>query len=293
MAEDDDINDINNLVGIDDLVNKDFIDESFNISNIDKLLNDDTLNMVDEEPIKEENIDLESQLENGGDDPLEEDNLSDADDAPNVSESSFNTGHARFEQSIQMPSPSPPSSQYAMSSFANNRNQVRSNDDIILMKEEIDELLTYILEECPDLRGKYEHMINDDSSKIPDNLKFLQAKYNRVRAKSLGRDVIIAGAQCLEWYFDGEREIGPFKPDLTGWSNTIRPKVRRIQNETGTIISGIMDDLNVGPWFKIGIELIPSAVIYSRLRKDQYGKKGYTPSQMSDAYDELCSFNKN
>ena len=89
------------------------------------------------------------------------------------------------------------------------------------------------------------------------------------------------------YILDGKRKIGPYQPDLGGWHNEVRTKLRRMRYETATIVSDIVREYNVGPFSRLLLELVPSAVIYSNMRRSQHGQNNYTVDQMSDAINEL------
>jgi hypothetical protein len=137
--------------------------------------------------------------------------------------------------------------------------------------------------------------VNQDSPiKLVKNVhKSLRVKYDRKRCNTLGSEIILAGAQGLGYVFDGKRKFGPFSPNLDGWSNTVRPKLRKMRYETSSIVAGIMQEYNIGPGPRILLELVPSAFLYSNMRKEQHEKTGYSPTQMSAAFDELREFDQN
>ncbi len=159
-----------------------------------------------------------------------------------------------------------------------------------ILLEDIDELRSELedsgvdIKRIPDVNGDSEL---DEIKKIH---KILRRKYDRKRCNSFGTEMILATAQGLEYAFDGKRKWGPYSPDLTGWHNTIRPKLRRMRYETSSIVSGIMQDYNIGPTARILLELVPSAFLYSRMRKEQHGKSNYSPDQMSEAFDDLRQY---
>jgi hypothetical protein len=53
-----------------------------------------------------------------------------------------------------------------------------------------------------------------------------------------------------------------------------------------------MEKYNIGPVGRLGLELVPSAFLHSKMRKDRRGKANYTPNQMSEAYDQLSQFDE-
>src|SRR6202522_1834379 len=180
-------------------------------------------------------------------------------------------------------------------------NTYSGNNDTNLELENEEDMKTILLEDIDTLKEELEQD-QVDITRIP-NLdrksdidevrkihKMLRMKYDRKRCNSFGTEIILASAQGLEYLFDGKKKWGPYNPDLTGWSNTIRPKLRRMKYETSTIVANIMQAYNIGPMARVGLELIPSAILYSRMRREQHGKSNYSPDQMSNAFEDLRAF---
>lgn len=176
-----------------------------------------------------------------------------------------------------------------------------TSKDVNLEEENQEEIKAVLLEDIDELKVELEsdgvdisriqevdkdsHM--EDVRKIH---KMLRMKYDRKRCNSFGTELILAGAQGLEYVFDGKHSFGPYRPDLTGWSSTIRPKLRRMKYETSTVVANIMAEYNIGPMARIGLELFPSAILYSRMRRDQHGKNNYSPDELSHAFEDLREF---
>lgn len=272
-------NDPVNLIGIESLFNNEGFDDNITSSDLEKLIqgsNGNANNAEDDEDI------IELYEEDNEDKILEApSNESDESDDDNIEDQHTNIKSENIDNSMNFmgmnnnPQPSAP----------------LSDEERMAIYEEIDELLNYIEETHNNIKGNYKHItIHSDPNEMKDALLFLRAKYQRIRSQTLSKELMLLGASFAEYLFDGKKKYGPFSPDLTGWTNTIRPKIRRIQNETSSIVSDIMSDYKLGPWFRVGMELIPSAIMYSKIRKEQYGKTGYSPHQMSEAFDELTGF---
>ena len=183
----------------------------------------------------------------------------------------------------------------ALKTYSGDKEQVSADH------ETEEDIKTILLEDVDELRYELEQdqidvsripQVNKDSSleDVKKIRKILRMKYDRKRCDSFGTEIIMASAQGLEYLFDGKKKWGPYRPDLLGWSNTIRPKLRRMKYETSTIIASVMQEYNIGPMARIGLELIPSAILYSRMRREQHGKANYSPDQMSEALEDLRQF---
>jgi hypothetical protein len=92
-------------------------------------------------------------------------------------------------------------------------------------------------------------------------------KNNSNNYSNFADELFLLGAQAAEYMFDGEKEWFGHKPDLTGWSNTVRGKLRRMRYTKTQIVRKIVDDYQIPPWLQIGFEVIPSAFTHSRHRK--------------------------
>jgi hypothetical protein len=161
-----------------------------------------------------------------------------------------------------------------------------------LMLEDIDELMAELQDDEVDLSRIPK--VNQDSpiEDVAQVQKILRMKYDRRRYTTFGTEFILAAVHGLEYLFDGKRKWGPYQPDLTNWHNTVRTKLRRMRYETSMIVSNVMTEWNVGAFTRIMIELVPSAFLHSRMRSEQHGKAGYSPDQMSEAYDALRAYDK-
>jgi len=174
-------------------------------------------------------------------------------------------------------------------------------DQFNIEQEQREDTKTILLEDIDELRFELESdgveldripNVNSDSTLEDVQLvhKMLRMKYDRRRYNGFGNELVLAGVHGLEHVFNGQRKWGPYTPDLSGWHNTVRAKLRRMRYETATVVSDVMNDYNIGPITRIMLELIPSAIIYSKDRREQRGQDNYTFDQMSDAYNELAEF---
>ncbi len=146
-------------------------------------------------------------------------------------------------------------------------NQEDEEDEFARIVEQIDLLKTNLETEGVDLRRIPE--VNTDTSKkeAKNILKILQIKNDRLRYCDFFEEGILAVAYGLESVFNGKREIFGSKIDLTGYSDTVKVKLRRMRYDTSTFVSNIMKGYNISSGWRIGLELIPSLFLYSRDRR--------------------------
>lgn len=163
----------------------------------------------------------------------------------------------------------------------------REKEEKIRMLDEIDAIRSEMRYEKIDTSGVPDVNINNSYSEIENTLRILRYKYDRKRYCSLAEDVIMAGAHGAEYLFDGRKKYGPYSPDLTDWHNTVRVKLRRMRYETSTIVSNIMTEYNIGPTWRIMLELIPSAFLHSRMRSRGRNDHIPTEEEMQQAMGEI------
>jgi hypothetical protein len=141
------------------------------------------------------------------------------------------------------------------------------NDDKTYMLQQITMLRATLEDDCVDISNVNEVSHSDTSEKINLTYKTLLLKNDSNRYCSLAEELILAGAHAMEYLFDGEKDWFGRKPDLTGWSDTVRVKMRRFRYETSTLVKDMVRDYNISSGVRIGMELIPSMFLYTRTRK--------------------------
>ena len=114
-------------------------------------------------------------------------------------------------------------------------------------------------------------------------------KTNRNRYASLGEEFILALASGLELLCNGEREILGIKPDLQGYSDVVKVKLRRLRNETSQVVGNVVEKYEISPVTTLLIELIPSLFLHSKRRKNQSYDNLY--NDLSDDINEISKFN--
>jgi hypothetical protein len=119
----------------------------------------------------------------------------------------------------------------------------------------------------------------------------LRHKNDHARYCSFAEEFLIFGAYALEELFDGKRKwFGRYQPDLTGWHNHVNVKIKRMQHDTSKIVSEVMQDYNIGSGARLLLELVPSMILYSKMRKQQHGEPGlFSDMSMADASRNLRS----
>jgi hypothetical protein len=156
-----------------------------------------------------------------------------------------------------------------------NIDEEEEEDDKNVLLEQIDMLRDSLEDDGVSLINVPQVTKSNSMSEIQNVYKVLRIKNDRNRYCSFAEELILSGAYGLEYLFDGKNEWLGRKPDLVGWSNTVRIKLRRCRFQTSTLIKDIMQDYNMGSGWQLLLELIPSMFLYSRQKKiaandDQY-----------------------
>lgn len=125
--------------------------------------------------------------------------------------------------------------------------------------------------------------------KIEYVAKLLMLKSNRNRYSGLGEEFILAIAGGLEILCDGKREFLGIKPNLVGYSDVVKVKLRRVKNDTSQIVSNVVEKYEMSPIMTLLIELIPGLFLHSRRRSNQAYDNLYT--DLNDDISEIRKYN--
>ncbi len=145
----------------------------------------------------------------------------------------------------------------------------REEDERAMMIAEIDELCVQLANEI-DL--KHIPTIDDDTSmeQISRILRLLRRKNETLRLCGFAEESVLFLVHTLEDFFDGEKVwLGRYKPDLRGWNNHVGMKLRRMRYDVREVMSQVMGSVGINSWFRIALELIPNAFLYSKMKKQQ------------------------
>lgn len=142
--------------------------------------------------------------------------------------------------------------------------------------------------------GQYYASYDAPLKKIEEVHRRLTFKYNKLKYNSIAEEALVAGASLLEMVFNGKHEYFGCKPDITGYSDVVKSKLKRIRVETSTAVSRFVAKNNVGVVPRLMMELLPSLITQSQRRKLQAGdslnvnyKKNSIRSHLSDLNNML------
>lgn len=309
-------NDISNIIGMSGLFNNAEIDNSIKPKFIEKELIQNTLeldtfeneDLLNYNPINEYNSVFESLLENTNNVEEEEESNNNQDiETETVSNKSddyeidnlinYSNKQQYDNNSFAYKLTEEQQNQKIVDKVLNNNN---NNFDYNIEDENREDLKLTLLEKIDNLTEELEDE-GISLSKIPkvdynSNLeqieyvaKLLMLKANRNRYASLGEEFILALASGLEIVCNGEREFLGIRPDLQGYSDVIKVKLRRLRNETSQVVGNVVEKYEISPITTLLIELIPSLFLHSKRRKNQSYDNLY--NDLSDDINEISKFN--
>ena len=315
-----------NISGISLLLNVEKISNSIDIDDMEKKVKNmyidaDISESDDEDDGENEETDLleeyeqameeiESVIADGNDEEEEEDD-EEEDDAASVQSVARSIRSTRSSKYIEDPRDSyytkKTRDEYLQSSINRVMESVpKMNID---MEQEIEEeRKNTILEQIEALRddlselgvsvsgGQYYASYDAPLKKIEEVHRRLTFKYNKLKYNSIAEEALVAGASLLEMVFNGKHEYFGCKPDITGYSDVVKSKLKRIRVETSTAVSRFVAKNNVGVVPRLMMELLPSLITQSQRRKLQAGdslnvnvnyKKNSIRSHLSDLNNML------
>jgi hypothetical protein len=133
--------------------------------------------------------------------------------------------------------------------------QEDEEDEMARIFEQIDLLRSNLETEGIDLSRIPEVNTNTSKKDAKAILKILQIKNDRLRYCDLFEEGILVFANGLEKAFDGKKEWFGHKPDLVGWSDTVKIKLRRLRVDTSSFVSNVMKGHNINSGWRIIMEL--------------------------------------
>lgn len=119
----------------------------------------------------------------------------------------------------------------------------------------------------------------DTFEDVESTYKQLRYRNDHVRYCSVANEFAQTFAYGLEWAFDGEKSYFGIQPNMTGWDATLNIKMRHLSYETSSMVSETMNNYNLGNFWRLMLELVPSAILHSKMQKNKTGKTDNRPSE--------------
>lgn len=140
-------------------------------------------------------------------------------------------------------------------------------EELIRLKEKIENLKNTLSDESI----PYENIPNVNNPRTVEEARrvanTMQYRIDRIRCTEMFEEIVLTGCGFLEEVFNGETEILGGKPDLRGYSDTLKVKLRRMRGDTTDAVSSIMNGNKFPLWLKFLLEFGPSIFLYTRGRK--------------------------
>jgi hypothetical protein len=159
----------------------------------------------------------------------------------------------------------------------------------LTLLEKIDNLTEELEDDGVNLNKIPKVDYTSELDKIEYVAKLLMLKSNRNRYSNLGEEFILAIAGGLEILCDGKRDFLGVKPNLIGYSDVVKVKLRRVKNDTSQIVSNVVEKYEMSPIMTLLIELVPSLFLHSRRRSNQVYDNLY--NDLNDDISEIRRFN--
>jgi chromosome segregation and condensation protein ScpB len=160
-------------------------------------------------------------------------------------------------------------------------------DEMAKIMEQIDLLRTNLEAEGIDLSRIQVIGASHTKKEAKRVLRMLQIKNDRLRYCDMFEEGILAGCYGLESLFDGKKVWFGSQVDLTGWTDTVKVKLRRMRYDTSTFVGEIVKGYNIGSGWRILFELLPSIFLYSRDRRLRANDNLISDSKYRDAIRDL------
>ncbi len=288
MDESSSIDHGSNISGISLLLNMERISDKIDVDDMEKKVKNMYIETIAEdgsgEEDEEENHDVMKEYEEAmeeietviGGNESEEDNEEDndeEDDEPQPNNTQYHGSDSLYMQKTR--------EEQLQSNISRVLEDIPKMD--IDMDQEIeDERKNYLLEQIESLKDDLDELgvsidripyVAYDSSlrQIDEVHKRLMFKYNKLKYNSIAEEALVAGASILEMVFNGKHEYFGSKPDVTGYSDVVKSKLKRIRFETSTAVNRFVSNNNIGGASMIVMELLPSLITQSQRRRLQVG----------------------
>ena len=292
------------IIGLNALVNKDAINPSLNLKQLESSLADNNTDSMSEinKDISDIAQDIGINLDNIKiQEPPTEYNI------PSVPD--FDV-HLQQQEPLPPPPPSAPSppiiadvdkhqtlnnfignlnNDNSMGSYLSDYYQEEINNRKSMLLEQIELIKLLLQEEDPNTNLPLVDE-NDNLQKLEHVYRILKIKKDRLSFNSLGEEILMFLVHILEGIFDGERIFfNRFKPDLKGWSNVVSLKLRRLRYETSNIVSDIVSTYNISYGTRLCLELLPSMFLYSASKS--LHKQRFSTNTINENMVKLDSIN--
>jgi hypothetical protein len=276
-----------NIAGLGLLLNAEKISNTVDLDDMEKKIKNMYNNeLEEEEDEEEEEVNIEQEFEeameeartviDGGDDEEEEEDDEFNDSVSVANKPVFYTPSPYNQDGLYVQK----TKEEQLQSDINNVMKSVPNIDMNIDQEVEEERKNSLLEQIESLKDDLDELgVNTDRippvsytsslKQITEVHNRLMFKYNKLKYNSIAEETLVAGASILEMMFNGKHEYFGTKPDITGYSDVVKSKLKRIRFETSTTVSRFVTNNNIGLIPRILMELVPSLITQSQRRRLQ------------------------
>ncbi len=146
-------------------------------------------------------------------------------------------------------------------------------DDKVIMIEQIESLKDELRLDKNDKRFAIDE--DDDYNKVRATWERLKYKSQLQTYDTMFTEAIIFGTGMIEKLFDGKKVYFGYRPNMEGWSDTVKLKLKRMQPEKTKVVSGIVKNYQINEGASIVIQLILSGILYSQFKGKEAEEENY------------------
>ena len=127
----------------------------------------------------------------------------------------------------------------------------------MLLQNDEQIVCSYLLEQIESLKDELRLDKNDSNFIVDDNdsynkvrsiLERLQYKSQLQTYDTIFTEAIVFGTGMIETIFDGKKEYFGYRPNMEGWTDSVKIQLTRMQPEKTKVVSGIIQN------YKINVE---------------------------------------
>lgn len=159
----------------------------------------------------------------------------------------------------------------------------REIDGKIRKLEQIESLRQSLIEDNVNIKRIPNVSLENPINEIDEVLKYLMVINDNKQCSSLAEEIILVGARGAGYVFNGKRRVFNQRPDLTDWYKTVAVKLRHHRHDTSMLVSRVMKKYNIGPGWRIAIQLVPSMFYHSSIRSKRTERDYISDSEYNDA----------
>jgi len=146
-------------------------------------------------------------------------------------------------------------------------------DDKSIMVEQIESLKDELRLDKNDKRFMVDE--DDEYSKVRAVWERLQYKSQLQTYDTIFTEAIYFGTGLIEKLFDGKKAYFGYRPNMEGWSDTVKLQLKRMQPQKTKVVSGMVKNYPITEGASIVIHLVLSGILYSQFKSKEAAEDDY------------------